>query len=61
MAQTVLHADGNIQSKAKAQPLQIAAAAILGSLIILFVSLAPMDIVHNAAHDGRHSFAFPCH
>jgi len=61
MTQTVSHADGNIQSKTKVQPLQIAAAAILGSLIILFVSLAPMDVVHNAAHDGRHSFAFPCH
>jgi len=40
---------------------QIFSAAILGFLIILVVGLAPMDVAHNAAHDARHSFAFPCH
>ncbi len=40
---------------------QILSAAILGFIIMIGVGLAPMDIAHNAAHDTRHSFAFPCH
>jgi cobalt transporter subunit CbtB len=32
------------------------------ALIILFgTAFAGPDILHNAAHDVRHSFAFPCH
>ena len=41
--------------------LQMAAAAILGMVVLMGVGFAPMDVVHNAAHDARHSFAFPCH
>ena len=40
---------------------QMAAAAILGMVVLMGVGFAPMDVVHNAAHDTRHSFAFPCH
>ena len=40
---------------------QIFAAAILGLTIVFAVGLLPMDTVHNAAHDTRHSAAFPCH
>lgn len=40
---------------------QMAAAAILGMVILMGVGFAPMDVAHNAAHDTRHSFAFPCH
>ena len=37
-------------------------AALLFGLFILFaVGFAPMGIAHNAAHDVRHSLAFPCH
>jgi cobalt transporter subunit CbtB len=39
----------------------IVAAALLGAFIVLGVGFAPMAAVHNAAHDARHSFAFPCH
>ena len=41
--------------------LQMVAAAILGMVVLMGVGLAPMDVAHNAAHDTRHSFAFPCH
>lgn len=34
---------------------------ILGALLVVGVGFAPLDVVHNAAHDGRHVFAFPCH
>ena len=40
---------------------QMAAALILGVVVLLGVGFAPMDVAHNAAHDTRHSFAFPCH
>lgn len=37
------------------------AAALLGSFILIGVGFAQSDVIHNAAHDSRHSFAFPCH
>lgn len=40
---------------------QLVAAAILGMVVLMGVGFAPMDTAHNAAHDTRHSFAFPCH
>ena len=43
---------------------RIVPAAVLGllGLFLLYgVGFAQPDILHNAAHDGRHAFAFPCH
>ncbi|MCJ8300786.1 MAG: CbtB-domain containing protein [Pseudomonadales bacterium] len=40
---------------------QILAALALGLMLVLFVGFAPMEVIHNAAHDARHAFAFPCH
>lgn len=36
-------------------------AAALGIVILVVAGFAPVPAVHNAAHDTRHSFAFPCH
>jgi cobalt transporter subunit CbtB len=36
-------------------------AALLGGLLIWGVGFSPIDFVHNAAHDTRHSTGFPCH
>lgn len=36
-------------------------AAILGVSVIWAVGFSHIDIVHNAAHDTRHSAGFPCH
>ncbi|MDA0229741.1 MAG: CbtB-domain containing protein [Proteobacteria bacterium] len=36
-------------------------AALLGMSIIYGVGLADSSTLHNAAHDSRHSLAFPCH
>jgi len=38
-----------------------AAILMVGTFLVLGVGFAHSDTVHNAAHDGRHSFAFPCH
>lgn len=41
--------------------IQLLAAATLGLVLLYAVGFAPMDMTHNAAHDTRHSVAFPCH
>jgi cobalt transporter subunit CbtB len=33
----------------------------LGLGLIYLVGFAPLTVAHNAAHDVRHSSAFPCH
>ncbi len=37
------------------------AALLLGSFLVLGAGFAEIEAIHNAAHDSRHSFAFPCH
>ncbi|MET0609808.1 MAG: CbtB-domain containing protein [Pseudomonas caspiana] len=36
-------------------------AAILGACLVYFAGFSHIEAVHNAAHDTRHSAAFPCH
>lgn len=36
-------------------------SALVGTALIFWVGFAPMAAVHNAAHDTRHTAAFPCH
>ena len=36
-------------------------AIALGMFILIGVAFAQPDALHNAAHDTRHAFAFPCH
>jgi len=40
---------------------QVLATALLGRLMLSVLSLAPMEVIHNATHDVRHSSGFPCH
>lgn len=39
----------------------VAAALLLGLFLIYGVGFAHPSTIHNAAHDARHAFAFPCH
>lgn len=41
--------------------LQLALAGLLGVFIVGFAGFSGIEVVHNAAHDYRHSMAFPCH
>jgi cobalt transporter subunit CbtB len=41
--------------------LQALMAAMLGMVLLFGVGFAPLAALHNAAHDTRHSAAFPCH
>ncbi len=36
-------------------------AFVLGLGLIYVVGFAPMESVHDAAHDSRHALSFPCH
>jgi cobalt transporter subunit CbtB len=36
-------------------------AAFLGGFLIWGVGFSHIDVLHNAAHDTRHSVPFPCH
>lgn len=37
------------------------AAAFLGLFLLWGVGFAGPSVIHNAAHDTRHSAGFPCH
>lgn len=41
--------------------LQLAAALLLGFVILYGAGFESSPAVHNAAHDGRHTQGFPCH
>jgi cobalt transporter subunit CbtB len=40
---------------------QAVLAMALGLFIVGVVGFSHIDAIHNAAHDVRHSNAFPCH
>jgi cobalt transporter subunit CbtB len=40
---------------------QTTLVALLGATIVLGVGFARLPQVHDAAHDTRHAFNFPCH
>jgi len=34
---------------------------LLGTFLLLGVGFLHSETLHNAAHDTRHAFSFPCH
>lgn len=50
-----------VSQSAQSRLLQLSFAGLLGLFVVGFVGFAHMDVAHNAAHDYRHSMAFPCH
>ena len=51
-----------LRAAARSETLVAAAmAALLGTFIIWGVGFSHISVLHNAAHDVRHSMAFPCH
>lgn len=36
-------------------------AALLGLALLFVTGFAEVNVLHHAAHDARHSAAFPCH
>lgn len=60
MTRSFVHADAPAASRPSARA-AAAIAAVLGLFLIYGVGLAQPAALHNAAHDARHAFAFPCH
>jgi len=60
LQQGVAATSGSVPATAKPRWPALAACAI--GLIVLFgVGFAGSATLHNAAHDTRHAFNFPCH
>ena len=56
------HTDASITTSTLSQRLVAAiGASILGACLVYFAGFSHIEAVHNAAHDTRHSSAFPCH
>ncbi len=36
-------------------------AVLLGSFLLLGTGFASSNLLHDASHDARHGFVFPCH
>jgi cobalt transporter subunit CbtB len=36
-------------------------ALLVGTIFIGVAGFAPIDAIHDAAHNTRHAIAFPCH
>ena len=53
--------DGGALALTASRAVPIFAAFLLGTFIVGGVGFANIAAVHNAAHDYRHSMAFPCH
>ncbi len=41
--------------------LTVAVLVVFGSVLLFGAGFAHADLMHNAAHDSRHAFTFPCH
>lgn len=51
----------NISTQADTTILQKLSVMAFGAIILFIVGFSPIPEAHNAAHDTRHSLAFPCH
>lgn len=53
----------NLQSRALpwASVYALSAAILVGVSILTVIGFASPEVLHNAAHDIRHSMIFPCH
>jgi cobalt transporter subunit CbtB len=54
-------APATVASARAAALLPALASAGLGLFLLWGVGFSHIDVFHNAAHDTRHSNAFPCH
>jgi cobalt transporter subunit CbtB len=55
------HANQGATSSVASRTLSVTMAALLGAFLIFGVGFSHVSAFHNAAHDVRHSNAFPCH
>ena len=56
-----IHSAATAISFSASKIIPLGMTAFLGLFIVGFVGFSHLEVVHNAAHDTRHSLAFPCH
>ena len=50
-----------IRTDVQGRTAAVVVAVLFGVFLLLGVGFAQPDMLHNAAHDARHAFSFPCH
>jgi cobalt transporter subunit CbtB len=60
-AQITTQTNSSIARQGLSPLAQNLAALAFGIVILFVVGFAPLSVAHNAAHDARHTVAFPCH
>jgi cobalt transporter subunit CbtB len=58
---TTISKSTNIPTRISREKVAALISILLGCAFIFLIGFANIDAVHNAAHDTRHSAAFPCH
>lgn len=61
MATPAQHSAVTLASSRSAVVLSAALSLMLGVFLLFGVGFAQPELLHNAAHDTRHAFTFPCH
>ncbi|MGL4395373.1 MAG: CbtB domain-containing protein [Hyphomicrobium sp.] len=54
-------ATGHVSADLAGLRTMCAVAFLIGAGLVFTVGFAHSDTLHNAAHDTRHSLAYPCH
>ena len=54
-------AAGQLVSGLRSELSGVAGALLLGVFVVFIAGFAGSSVLHEAAHDTRHSIAFPCH
>jgi cobalt transporter subunit CbtB len=58
---TIARARGDEIAAGLSPRLAAVLAIAFGAFMLFGVAFAQPEAIHDAAHDGRHAFAFPCH
>ncbi len=58
---TIIAKSANISTSANKEKAAALISILLGAAFIFIIGFSHIEAVHNAAHDTRHSAAFPCH
>lgn len=56
-----VQAQQTVRSTAALRALPATLALLFGVFLVFGTGFAHPDAIHNAAHDSRHAFSFPCH
>jgi cobalt transporter subunit CbtB len=61
MSHSTLTASSSVTLPLSQRLLLALGSCLLGAALIFVAGFSPIEALHNAAHDTRHSAAFPCH